>query len=263
MRQGSHGASCAIAETTKGHYSVKAAQQCDPSAESEVVGFLPDTRLRPGTRGRPHDRCGACHHCPRYWHLPSRCAASRRRLRPVHVPAENELLMTALWSARSAEHRVPAAHPEVLRQTACTYRGRPSHIFQPNSKDTRHRMLGRSASPHERCDLSGDLTGCCQAGHQLLAWQQTRHATAILGGVSATLSSSLLVVVAAFVVVASRRCRCRPSSCRAVVVAAVVAGVPLGVRGCWPGRSVACRTLPPPPLSPCLVFHSRLRHGAP
>ena len=49
---GSHAACCAIAEATKGHYSVEgmvlsAAQQCDPSAEHEVAGLIPGTRLRP------------------------------------------------------------------------------------------------------------------------------------------------------------------------------------------------------------------------
>jgi hypothetical protein len=49
---GSHAACCAIAEATKGHYSVEgmilgAAQQCDPSAEHEVMGLIPGTRLRP------------------------------------------------------------------------------------------------------------------------------------------------------------------------------------------------------------------------
>ena len=49
---GSHAACCAIAESTRGHYGVVKqvlgrVQQCDPSAETEVLGLIPGTDLRP------------------------------------------------------------------------------------------------------------------------------------------------------------------------------------------------------------------------
>ena len=70
---GSHAACCAIAEATKGHYSVEgmilsAAQQCDPS----------DPGHKAETRRRPHYCIGACRYRPRHRHLlPGRTARWR------------------------------------------------------------------------------------------------------------------------------------------------------------------------------------------